>query len=318
MNRETFLRQLADEAGKSLPAADVQALVAEARDHLDDSIQARLELGLTAEEAEWEAIAAFGTARRVGREVARQEPWVDRRFLAAVVGLVLVVLGTIHSPAHVSDGVACAFGALIILAHVALVVASVYPRRFQVATLAFVYFSLGLGYSIQQAETQVYVPTPGGVYRISRAFLPHRVADSRASIDDLLRHAQTLREGYAEFRRNDSIRSPSPSGGTAADKPLRLYPRAARAEAEANWRSAIGKGDEYVRTAIPMIEDGIRRLKAAAHAPWWLAIPFEIGHTVTEFGGFALAYTSLYAIAWLSGGLIRRRNRRRKGTTSNV
>ena len=66
---ERYLEELAASAGRELSAFETRALVAETRAHLEDSIQARLELGLTLEQAEREAVAAFGSPRRIVRAV---------------------------------------------------------------------------------------------------------------------------------------------------------------------------------------------------------------------------------------------------------
>ena len=65
MSRERFLDDLAAKMAKSLPPDEAAGLVAEARQHLEDSFQARVELGSSREEAEREALRAFGDARTV-------------------------------------------------------------------------------------------------------------------------------------------------------------------------------------------------------------------------------------------------------------
>lgn len=68
---ERFLDDLGSEASRlKLPWSEVNAVVEEARTHLEDSIQARLELDATPEAAEREAIKAFGSARRIAHEAS--------------------------------------------------------------------------------------------------------------------------------------------------------------------------------------------------------------------------------------------------------
>lgn len=83
MSRERLLTELADEAQRSLPHVEATALVAEARDHLEDDVQARLELGATPEEAERQAVAAFGEVRAVAGTIVQR---VEGRLKSARVG----------------------------------------------------------------------------------------------------------------------------------------------------------------------------------------------------------------------------------------
>lgn len=87
LRREKFLDGFGQELRKSLSDSEVEALVSEARNHLEDSIQARLELGASLAEAEAQALAAFGEAHQVREEVRRREP-------SASVASRLYVMGT--------------------------------------------------------------------------------------------------------------------------------------------------------------------------------------------------------------------------------
>ena len=68
-DRQEYLFRLEAELRKTLSSDEVESMVAEAKGHLDDSIQARLELGLSLEDAEREALAAFGDARSFSRAI---------------------------------------------------------------------------------------------------------------------------------------------------------------------------------------------------------------------------------------------------------
>lgn len=77
MGKARLLDELAQRAGKSLPRDLSCALLAEASDHLDADIAARIELGTSPEAAEVEAVTAFGPVDQVvRREVTlRQGRW---------------------------------------------------------------------------------------------------------------------------------------------------------------------------------------------------------------------------------------------------
>ena len=93
---EAYLRDLEAESGRRLSENEVVALVAEVREHLEESIQARLELGMSPEDAERESIAAFGAAPRVAEDVvqvsAAPRATAKVRLLAAAYALFIVAL----------------------------------------------------------------------------------------------------------------------------------------------------------------------------------------------------------------------------------
>ena len=119
MNRDRFLDELAVRAGKSLPCDLARALLAEAIDHLDADIAARIELESPPEVAEVEAVAAFGpVGRLVRREVAvRQGRWHTPVLTALTVlgatWLPLILSGTKFGTAAFSFA-SLAFVALVV------------------------------------------------------------------------------------------------------------------------------------------------------------------------------------------------------------
>ncbi len=86
-DRHEYLADLELRARKSLTREAADSLLSEAREHLDLSIQARLELGDAPRDAELQAIAAFGPSGRiVRRESALRR---GRRQRPALVAMVL-------------------------------------------------------------------------------------------------------------------------------------------------------------------------------------------------------------------------------------
>jgi hypothetical protein len=86
LNRVSDLLHLVDRESRVLDAAEARALRNEIEGHLDAAIMARLEMGATPEEAEREAVAAFGDVRRIVRAMRPSEAytWFDRRFFISV------------------------------------------------------------------------------------------------------------------------------------------------------------------------------------------------------------------------------------------
>lgn len=80
--------QTVDRESRCLGSTEARALRDEIEGHLDAAIAARLELGASPEEAEREAVAAFGDVRAIVRAIRPPGPesWFDRRFFRRVCG----------------------------------------------------------------------------------------------------------------------------------------------------------------------------------------------------------------------------------------
>jgi hypothetical protein len=116
-----FLDQLDGQLKKALPKTEAEAIVEEARNHLEDSIQARLELGATAEEAETQALLAFGSSQPLVRGWSNvTAPSVAPRLYLMGVGYLLA--GVFILTAHLlydrfrdpAFGFFCVFGAIAV------------------------------------------------------------------------------------------------------------------------------------------------------------------------------------------------------------
>lgn len=86
LKRVSDLLHTVDRESRSLDAAEARALRNEIEGHLDAAIMARLELGATPEEAEQEAIAAFGDICGIVRAMRPPDTasWFDRPFFLTV------------------------------------------------------------------------------------------------------------------------------------------------------------------------------------------------------------------------------------------
>ena len=130
---ERFLDQLASEAGKTRPPHEVAELVAEVREHLEDSIQARVELGRLPEDATKEALSSFGDARAVASAEARRRE--TTRNVAR-----LRWLGAFYAALALYSGVVLA--------------------RFDVGILSFAPFGLLLGFACASFRARRPAPVP--------------------------------------------------------------------------------------------------------------------------------------------------------------
>lgn len=144
MSKERLLDELAEKARKSLPRGEAESLVAEARDHLDAAIAARLELETPTAAAEIESVAAFGSVDHVVRRAVA----VRRGRWHTPVLALLTLLGSGWLPLALSSENS-AFS-LAVLAFLALIVPfamaceSRRPRRSLVAS-ATVFWLLSTG-----------------------------------------------------------------------------------------------------------------------------------------------------------------------------
>lgn len=149
-NVNRFLDRFSDEAGKSLPPIDVEILRDEMRAHLEESIQARLELGASPEEAERQALAEFGSPKQIGTQTRRQDGKIDREFLAASL-LVIFFWVTALTVGPPSDALNDFLSLVLIVVHVLFIRAAAKARRFQGETLAYVLGSAWFLWSLKGA-----------------------------------------------------------------------------------------------------------------------------------------------------------------------
>ena len=80
---DAYLLELRQDLARRLPEEDLRARMAEAEDHLREGIEGRVELGLSQEEAEREAIKAFGQTQSIARATAPDAGRARRRWLDA-------------------------------------------------------------------------------------------------------------------------------------------------------------------------------------------------------------------------------------------
>lgn len=172
-----FLDRFAAEAGKSLPPIDVEILREEMRAHLEESIQARLELGASEEEAERQALAEFGSAKQIGTESRRQESTVDRGFLAISLAVLVFWIDAI-SIGPPSDALNDVLLLLLLALHVLFLRAAARTRRFQAETLAYVLGGAWMLWSLKGALW--FSMVPGEAYDIPALdFLREAIATVR-------------------------------------------------------------------------------------------------------------------------------------------
>ena len=102
---EGYIAQLARRL--HLPAAERDAVLAEVREHLQERAGAARESGISEEQAERQAVQAFGTVRRIGRQLraAHPQPWGPWRWIVglvagAVVTWALWLAGTVPATVY--------------------------------------------------------------------------------------------------------------------------------------------------------------------------------------------------------------------------
>ncbi len=96
---DLYLRELENALSRTLTADDVQVRLAEAEVHLREGVDSRVEFGMTRDEAEKEAIEAFGGARTTARAIARvvyaHSIAVRLRYLAAAYATLAASYGVL-------------------------------------------------------------------------------------------------------------------------------------------------------------------------------------------------------------------------------
>jgi len=310
---DAYLQELERSARRELSESEAGALVAEAREHLAESIQSRLELGMSPEEAEREAVAVFGTAHAIGQETRRRESRIDRPFLFSCLAVVAFwgFVGSLR--AALPEWATPLFAIAAVGIHAAFIVTSVYARRLQAVTLALVLGPLWLGWATFQAATHVVGPTPysDDDYRTHREWVPDEIRNDRAWAAQIRRQRRRLARDHARFLRDGGDLSPSRQASFTPAGELRLFRRSDHAKAATLWNAALENARITDEQAARTIEANAAALEAAARAPWWPQIPKEMVYALGEsVGPFAVVYDVIHVTAWLTGAFLRRRRSR--------
>ena len=217
---ERYLEELAASAGRELSAIETQALVAETRAHLEDSIQARLELGLTLEEAEREAVVSFGQASKVGIEIGNgvaTRRYTGKTHLLAIAYALFIAGVVVGPPLQLwSEGGYHGIFVAGYLALAAFAIASFRSRRPTPVRIALTGFlaSVCLWVGIGSSWLNLYLY--GGSAQIPRWELARVMRETRTNLANGTadRHAfdagwQTLkREGIEGLRVMDGYQAP--------------------------------------------------------------------------------------------------------------
>jgi hypothetical protein len=299
-----------------LDPAVARALHDEVAVHLDAAIQARMELGESPEEAERNAVAAFGDVRDVTRQIgdeARIDPRAQRHHLAAFVGFFaafsLALTGSWTGV--IPDVSSTLFFLAASFALVPLLVVSAYRARrprWGLMLLLYPVLSLWLGAGFAAA----YLPdAPTPVVGTLRRDLPRLLADADSNANRLATALNRLDQARADFERGGAA---IPVGDLHDPLTLTLG-RAPSHEAAA---------DVWARVPV----DGYRgRLLAArgvagdyaiwAARPWWFGFDVHLRGTQVIVGPWYLIMTGLSALgAGLRVAVDRLRRRRPRGGTT--
>lgn len=310
LNRVSDLLHAVDREARVLDVAEARALRNEIEGHLDAAIMARLELGATPEEAEREAVAAFGDVRRIVRALRPDEGlrWFDRHFFVRVgLGwLSLFAAGLLGAWFFAAiSGVVNVIVLVLALALVALVVVeSLRARRVQLLPVLALFPVFALLGAIGQAATTL--PQQDLEPAISRAAAQDGIKEMRGRIDEFEGALANLKARRAEFDRGVNI---APAIRSLDSSEIAYGPVASRSEATHQWSMA----DDW-RVQAAVIVGGSRSqmesLQQRLNAPWifstfgWLGISTWIASVPAAL---TLLLNALVAfITWLIRRLPRR------------
>jgi hypothetical protein len=310
-----MLRTL-ERSARRLDPAVARALHDEIAAHLDAAIQARMELGESPEEAERNAVAAFGDVRGVARQIAdeaRIDARAQRHHLAAFVGFFAafaIALAGSWTGAMPDVWSTVLFVVASFVLVPALVVAAYRARRPRWGLMLLLYPVVSLWFGVGFAAA--YLPdAPPPIIGTARRELPRLLAEAQMNVSRLATVTDQVNQARAEFER----------GGTAVPvgdlhDPLTLtVGHAASHEAAAD-----------VWGRVP--EDGYRsRLLSAkgiagdygtwAAQPWWYGIDVHLRGTQVIVGPWYLIMLGLSAFgAGLRVAVDRLRRRRPRGGTT--
>ena len=300
---DAYLRDLESELAKRLPPEDVRARLAEAEAHLRDGTDGRLELGLSLEEAEREAVASFGAARTLGQAMRTREPLVDFRFLlvsAAVVGYWLTFGYGRSFPDWSLIPVVVSYLAF----HGAFLLRSAKVQRPQIVAFLLVFIPIWLSLAV-----------PRGLDEAD--FVRDNLAGARAQVATewtaLTRKHEALEGACVRFANGKDARSPSRIPTYETDGQVRLFDRADREAAARHWSEAMTNGAYAMRMQAETLGEREEEQNALAHTTKLGFIVRAMGSVFATVGwGPALFYFASHLAAWFLGFALRRYRRRRR------
>lgn len=316
-----FLDRLAQEAGKSLPPQEVESLVAEAREHLEDAIQARLELRMSFQEAEAEAIAAFGLSRQVVEaSLPRSAPRLRIGLFAS--GYALAGLYTLFSwrfMDYYPDSVEALFAAWLVLG-LAFAAVAFHARRpasapvvltGMVGAVAF-WLLMGLTWIDLKPYGGMGVLPPGAAaeqMRVARKGLVEREADREALAAGL--RALDGPRGIEALRTAEGYRAPVDRPSWGYEDRVTFTTVADAKTAQRSWRSVVQRTRQHLQAAEFL--SVLKAVPMAVADPAYKNLLF-VAPSVLEANVAIVALVTLidFAFGWL-GHLAHTFRRRRKG-----
>lgn len=314
LKRVSDLLHSVERESRVLDAAEARALRNEIEGHLDAAIMARLEMGATPEEAEREAVAAFGDVRHIVRAMRPPQTafWFDRRFFA-VVGLGWLAL---YAAGYLGGRFFAAFSGTVNLVVIGLTIAlvvtvvgmSLRARRVQLLPVValFPLFTV-LGAMGQASATLPASDTDWGIQR----------SEAEAQVvefsDRYLAFSQALDEYAAQRRAFDQGALTAPVSAPL-DKPTVSYEDAvSRAEALAAWTQADRQWKREADFVATFSKSRRDSLKERLAEPWYRSIGDWLGISAT-IALFPAALTLLLNMVVAFAGWLYRRLPRRGRT----
>lgn len=308
-----YLEELNVELRKSLPTIEASDLVQEAKAHLEDSIQARLELGATREEAERAALAAFGEAHRVGEEVRKREPKFDRGFTVTFLAMAAFAFWAVNQGQM--GKIWFAWLALYAALHIAFVVKSLRVQRPQLLIFAVVLLPLWLGNAIVRStqETTVFFSDSVGGSRIVRAEAAQRVRHFEESAAKYVSRSDELLAAYTRYVKGESDLALKRGSLYDSKGNLLLRSQQNRTLGEADWNHRLGLTLRMNSLSGQRHWENARRIQAASERPWWAELPYQLGPAFDRTGVLQILgmYGGGHILLWAVGVRSRRPKTRR-------
>lgn len=309
---ETALRRLDRSTNRMLEPHEGRMLRDEIWAHLDASIQARMELGETREEAERRAVQEFGDVGQVVQRVSDAQkprgPAVSPLFTVALTAGGIVSPGIILFPRDTP-------GLLVLLALVGCLgtaMISTWPlRRIQWRSFIIALLPASLGFSIALSFSYRR-PNVADGYR-SGPELQQAIDTMRIENDLYSKYLVNLDAGYETFLREGGLQVPRDinreTGGVK-------YGRAKNeAAARRSWELTRSSRAEQEAGRLAT-EQWIRKAEEARNRTWLQEFPYKVpwgfAYALLVFAYFGAGHFSVLFLRWLYDevGRIRRRMRR--------
>jgi hypothetical protein len=264
---QELIKQL-EHGARKLPADEREAFLDEIRCHLEASIQARIELGASFEQACQEAVSEFGPPKLISQRLLKVHAHPPDRpfavtafsFVAAFAGLLALNWNKVVG----DQSVGLPFTVLLCLGISGMLYTAYRARKFQWKTVLLLYPVASVIFAVAGASAyapDTVPPAMGTAYADAAKW----AGDQLRQAEQFDAQAETMRHLRSRFEAGENVGPPKGQSWTHSEG-VAMPSREAAEKAWERERFDYAKSAQWAR-------DEANHLLSLNHALWWQGIP---------------------------------------------